>query len=437
MAYSNGYSYKRTVTLTGTQIAASVTNFPVLVKATLDASHVTTSSGYDIRFEDGSGTHLDHDVESYNPSTGALIAWVRIPALTASTDLTIDLYYGNAAVTTGTEQNAAGCWTAFAGVWFLSEAATGTSVYKDRTTAANHMSSVGSQLTAGVSGQISNALSRNGSTVEVSRAITDGNTTLAAGPLTVMCWGKSNADAQNGNAQLLWEETGGRFRYYSTGSTGRQWRVYKTSGTLASLTGTTADQSWHHLALRVGSSGALIYQDASQVTTNAVNSYIGTAGKVAVLSSSTANQGMNGAISHLMIAAADLGAGWVSTAYANQSAPGSFLTLGSEESGSTGPETHTGAGGPLTASVALGAGVGHRGFTVGASVSGGDVTLTWTDQGTSDGYLIERDGDVIATVTALTYTDHLGGTPTVPWLGVGSVRPWLGADTVPWVGASA
>lgn len=393
MAYGNGYTYRREVVLTGSLIAGDASDFPVLVEATLDAAKVTSSSGYDIRFETTGGTHLDHQVEAY--TSGALVAWVRLPTLTASTDQTIYLYYGNSSVTTGSEQNPAGVWTVFAGVWFLSEAATGTSVYKDSTANANHMSSVGSQLTAGVSGQITKALSRNGTTTEVSRAITDGNTAIAAGPLTVMAWGKSNSDAQNGNAQLVWEETGGRFRYYSTGSTGRQWRVYKTTGTLASLAGTTADQSWHHLALRVSTSGSVIYQDATQVNTNAtVNSYLGTTGKIAVLSSGTANQGMNGAVSHLMVAAADLGAAWISTAYANQSAPSSFAVVGSETVGSSG---FTGAAsmagdGTLTASGVATLPPGVPTLTspeVGATVTGA-VTLAWAPDGLQTAFVIRR-----------------------------------------------
>jgi hypothetical protein len=337
MSFSNGYSYRRLVTISGASVAASVSDFPVLVKATVTAAHVTNASGYDIRFETTGGTQLDHQIEDY--SSGSITAWVRMPSLTAGTDQSIYLYYGNSSVTADTESNPHGVWTAFTGVWFLSESTGGASAFKDSTSNANHMSSVGAHLTPGVTGQITKALSRDSTTTDLSRAITDAATNLAAGSITVMAWVKTNDDAQNGNAQFIWEESSGRFRFFTTGSTAWQWRVYKTSGTLASLSGYTEDQTWQHIAARVGvsGSGSFGYLNGSQVSTSAtVDSYIGTNDKIAVLSSGTAVQGANGAISHLMIAASDLGSGWVQTAYNNQSAPTSFASVGTEDAGSSG-----------------------------------------------------------------------------------------------------
>lgn len=410
MSYANGYTYRREVALDGSLIAGDATDFPVLVKATLDAAKVTSTSGYDIRFETAGGTQLDHQVESY--SAGVLVAWVRLPSLTAATDLTIDLYYGNASITDGSEANPPGVWTKFAGVWFLSEATTGTSVYKDSTANANHMSSVGSQLTAGVAGKITKALSRNGTTTEVSRAITDAATSLPSGGLTVMAWTKTNSDSQNGNAQIVWEESGGRFRFFTTGSTSWGWRVYKTSGTLASLGGDTEDQSWHHITARIGTSGAFGYMDGTQTATGStVNSYIGTDDKVAVLSSGTASQGANAAVSHLMIATSDLGAAWISTVYANQDDPATFAVVGAEETGSsepTGTATLSGSG-SLTAtgepSTAGTAGLSGAGSLAAAA----EPVLA----GTAD---LSGSGSLTATGIAYQWWDGTGWANTETWI---------------------
>ena len=58
---------------------------------------VASSTGGDILFTDSNGTSLlNYEIESYASSTGNLIAWVRIPTLTASSDYTIYEYFGNA-----------------------------------------------------------------------------------------------------------------------------------------------------------------------------------------------------------------------------------------------------------------------------------------------------------------------------------------------------
>jgi hypothetical protein len=415
--FSNGYAYKREITLDGAQIAGALADFPVLVKATLDPAKAH-AAGYDIRFETPAGDKLDHQVESY--SAGALTAWVRLPSLAAATSTTFDLFYGNAAVTTDSEANPAGVWSSFAGVWLLNEQTGGAAAFKDSTGNAHHMSSVGSQLTPGVPGKISYALSRNDVQTEVSRAITDAAVNLPAGPLTVMAWTKSNADAQSGNSQAIWEESGGRFRYYSTGSTGRQWRVYKTSGTLASLPGASADGSWKHVAVTVGTAGSIGFESGAPFNSNAsVTSYVGTSNKVAVLGSSTVTQGMNGAISHLMIATADLGSDWVATAYANQNNPTTFATVGSEEAGGSDETAAGAAAGAFAFAGDAGGGRSGIGQATGALVvtgsangtnvlpltapqnllaAAGDqqVDLSWDAVGAAGSYDVERDGEVVA-----------------------------------------
>lgn len=332
MWYDTDFLYRVSVTIDHTLIGSTETNFPVLVNVTLDSSHVTSASGYDIVFTSSADVLLDFDLESYDSGTGTVIAWVKIPTLSSATDTEIYIYYGNSSITTN--QSTTSTWSEFGGVWFLNETSGGASAMKDRTSNANHMTTNGSQLTFGVTGKITKALSRNGNTSEVSRAVTASAMNNPSGDIMVMAWIKTNADSQNGNAQVIWEESAGRFRFYTTGSTAWQWRVYKSGGTLDGLQGNTLDQTWQHVAMRVSAadSGDFSYLDGSQTdTSSTVDSYIGTNDTVAVLQSSTASQGADAAISHLMILNADKGADWITTAYTNQDDPGSFYALGTEE----------------------------------------------------------------------------------------------------------
>ena len=327
------FKYKVPLTIDYTKVSGGdKTNFVVLVDVILNTAHVSSSSGYDVKITDASNNDLSFDLESYNSSTGRWVGWVKVPTLSSTVNTVINVVYGNAAQNQNLSSTST--WSSYRGVWFLSESSLGTSVFKDRTSNQNHMSSVGTALTAGVSGKITNALNRTGDATQLSRAITDANVNNPSGGLNVMAWSKTNADVQNGNAQIVWEESSGRFRLYSTGGQAWSWRVYQTSGTLATLASLNANQQWHHVGLRVSPTdgASFSYLDGSQVSTSAtVTSYIGTNSQVAVLSSSTINQGANDAISHLMISD-DLGAGWVTTAYNNQNLPANFYSTGSEQS---------------------------------------------------------------------------------------------------------
>jgi hypothetical protein len=65
-------------------------------------------------------TKLDHEIERYNSSSGELIAWVKIPLLSSTTDTVIYMYYGNPDATD--QQNIEGVWSnGFVGVYHMVE----------------------------------------------------------------------------------------------------------------------------------------------------------------------------------------------------------------------------------------------------------------------------------------------------------------------------
>jgi hypothetical protein len=103
--YDTSWPYRKTVTISHTQVSGSSTlsNFPVLVSVTdtqlasvANGGGVGNSDGSDILFTASDGmTKLSHEIESYNPATGQLIAWVGVPSVSPTTDTTIYVYYGN------------------------------------------------------------------------------------------------------------------------------------------------------------------------------------------------------------------------------------------------------------------------------------------------------------------------------------------------------
>jgi hypothetical protein len=86
-------------------------NFPVLVSLVSDANlvdNVRQPQGGDIRFTDDRGTPLDHEIELFDPATGRLVAWVRLPSLSSDADTKIYMYYGSSSAVD--QQNVSGVW---------------------------------------------------------------------------------------------------------------------------------------------------------------------------------------------------------------------------------------------------------------------------------------------------------------------------------------
>ena len=114
------FNYSREITLNNSQVAAAQANFPVLINVT-DAGlepHVLQTNANDILFTDSSGNKLSHEIESYNSSTGHLIAWVQVPALSALSNTILYMYYGNSSCPS--QQNVTGTWSnGYVGVWHL------------------------------------------------------------------------------------------------------------------------------------------------------------------------------------------------------------------------------------------------------------------------------------------------------------------------------
>jgi hypothetical protein len=120
LAHALTFQYGKAITIDHAKVLATLTNFPVLVSISNDndlKNHVTSGNGYDLVFSDGSGSQLDHEIEPWDGSTGSLVAWVRIPTLSSTTDTVISLWYGNSGVTTS-QENKTGVWDVnFKGAW--------------------------------------------------------------------------------------------------------------------------------------------------------------------------------------------------------------------------------------------------------------------------------------------------------------------------------
>ncbi len=124
--YDYSWAYRKVITIQHEQVDADLTDFPVLINLDFDAELAANAqdNGDDIIFTDSSDNTLSHQIEVFDGSTGKLRAWVKAD-LTDSSDTTINLYYGNSDV--GSQENVADVWSnGYVGVWLLNEGSGGT-----------------------------------------------------------------------------------------------------------------------------------------------------------------------------------------------------------------------------------------------------------------------------------------------------------------------
>ncbi|MGD8334159.1 MAG: PilC/PilY family type IV pilus protein [Desulfobacterales bacterium] len=149
-AYANSYNYRKRITIDHNRVSSSCTHldsFPVLIdiqtdpnlKTTAYGGHVFAAAGHDIIFEGAGGGQLDHEVLSYDGSSGSLLAFVRLPQVSSESDTVFYIRYGNSSVSSS-QQNVGGVWDSnYDVVLHLQESGNGSSnEYKDSTTNGHH-----------------------------------------------------------------------------------------------------------------------------------------------------------------------------------------------------------------------------------------------------------------------------------------------------------
>lgn len=103
-----GYLYGKSLTISSGVVTGTnnLVDFPILLhitdldlRSTINGGDVYNINGYDIIFTASECTsNLNHQVEKYDPVTGELVCWVRLPVLNYSVNTVINIYYGNPTV---------------------------------------------------------------------------------------------------------------------------------------------------------------------------------------------------------------------------------------------------------------------------------------------------------------------------------------------------
>ena len=344
--FDTDWGFRKKITIDNTKVGGTVTDFPVLISLTTDTELAASAQndGDDILFtQTDEVTKIPHEIEVFDGGDGELVAWVKVPSVSGSTDTDIYMYYGNATV--GNQEDITAVWDSnYLGVWHLHD---------------DFLDSTSNNLDG-----------TNNSTVDIIGKIADGqdfihdtNTqnvdlgnpsilNFGTGNWTIQCWWlkTSGEDSTQEEAMLIGKGGGGSggIRYVLQNQTnpggGPSLIVDDNSVKYLIQEGSTlADGAWHMShGVRDGTT-LRFYRDKVEKGTRTIpsgydlsgvsqkNAYIG---RLTSQSSGNPIKGWPGDIDEVRISNTVRSANWITTEYNNHNSPSTFFTLSSEESGS-------------------------------------------------------------------------------------------------------
>jgi len=408
--YNNSWEQRKKITTSlNTVISSDLTDFPALISFTdSDLTQTTESDGTDIVFTASDGTtELAYEIERFDQSTGEVIAWVKIPTVSASDNTDIYLYYKGTATSSSSS-----VWdSSYKLVWHLNQTSTGT------VREFSDVSDTGNDGTGGGTGDMTQDEDRRPTRVEAkigygqsfdgptqsggsegsgdfiwSQDVSNwpgNNGSTSDNDTTVEFWAKIDDDHANENDM--------DFFGYRAGGKDNEFTLFKVAslnlvvrGQVPALFDSDVDATtsdWTHLMIVYDPGGtSKIYQDgelAEQVDGTSGNKGQRHNGEF-VLGGDIddgpcckVNNELQGDLDEFRVSNTVRSADWAAASYANQNDPSSFLTIGPE--------------GPLTVTITSSS--GSSGDTVNSST----LSYTATFSSTVSDFTI---GDITVTGTA-------------------------------------
>jgi len=339
----DGTQYYVEVTIASSQVASTLTDFPVYVDLSdLPTAFFTNvqSDGGDIRVTESDGT-TRCPVDLVSITTGSNTGELHFLAssISSSTDTTFRIYYDGVStlsqpgVATTYGRNAV--WSDYSYSYHLDEDPSGTAPqFVDSTGNGNDATTAGS-MTSGdlVTGRLGNGIAFDGT--DDCGVVTDSVANDAAANFTVQAWVRM-ATGASGSDRWLSKFTGGNtgylFRYESGGV---QFLVGDgSSADQVTSSAITADSSTWYMV-----HGTFTNPATLEVFLNGVSDVSGT-GTISGISNASVDLGIgaadngaestDGVLDEVRLRDSVLSDDWIASEYTNQNTPTTFYTIGSQ-----------------------------------------------------------------------------------------------------------
>jgi RHS repeat-associated protein len=332
--YATGGTWtdRKQITVDETKIpgTTNLTDFPMLFKTTdpdlrtvANGGKVGKTDGTDILFTQNNTSKLDHEIEKYNPATGELVAWVRVPSLLAAQNSPIYAYFGNA--TASDQQNKAAVWnTNYKGVWHFNNS------LSDSTTNAKNLTNGGS--TNSTAGKIADARAFNGTN---QTAYTTSIPTNVTNNFTMEGWAYVNSAS---NGQIIASNGydsggGGGGSGWSIMIANGRWYVLYNMVVMQDTGVAVTTNTWHHVAIVRDNGTSKFYLNGAQIGSNLATSptvptSMFAVGGQANSTTPTFWRYSNSQVDELRVLTIPRNGDWLTAEYNNQNNPGTFYSYG-------------------------------------------------------------------------------------------------------------
>ncbi len=351
-----GHTWQGTLVVDHTQVAdtGDIADFPLLVQITLPelrttsfGGHAHSPSGHDIVFAGENDMQLDHQLEMYDPTTGSITAWVRLPVLYKNIDTELSVMCGNP--NHNSSLSTEDVWnSSYKAVWHMND-------NPDIGDIVDYANDYDAQPSNGMNhqnvimGKIGQAMNFDGNDFCAIKDLhydTPGEIT----EFTISAWVQTTYDNNSwtSNWAILDYDRSEKYHLsvhgkgkvsFCTHDAGYQGGGMAVHDQFAGNNGQVNDGQWHHIVAtfkdgekKIYINGALISTQTQLINTIGSNKtrygFIGDGSEASTFNGSRNNQYYNGKIDELRLINVQRSEGYIQTEFNNQSNPGAFVSVG-------------------------------------------------------------------------------------------------------------
>ncbi len=324
------------ITIQASKVSGSLSDFPVLVsftdpdlKSISDGGKVAKNDGSDILFTSENNDKLSHEIEKYDPGTGELIAWVKLPSISSSVDTVLNLYFGNSS--SPNQQDATGVWGSnYVSVWHMGDS---DSYSLNDSKNVNNANGTGTILSG--TGKIGYGFETDGGSNNYANSTTI-NFPSGADVMTMSYWVRFDT-GPGAWTTILGYGTGG---YMSQFLPSYYWTIpehvtFAGGGAYKSIEAPSTSWKYYTLQIRTGGQWS-VYSNGAHVKTECMASCDGWNMTTGTMQFS-GWQSLNGVLDEVRISNVLRSADWIATEYNNQSDPSSFIKIGATQKNTSSP----------------------------------------------------------------------------------------------------